>query len=474
MAQNSLGKKTHLPAVLNLFWTANRIWPQKGSIALSKASEILQDNADFAKSFTAKQWPRDIRSIQAYVHRFFRWLELPASQRSSFPTVVLSAGDSVAFRQSLWLDFVSGTPEAERAVLGLWNTLQQDGLVEISPRTHTAFCRWVGIPTSDNTRRGPFARWLEEAGLGFAIPDRSVHETGIVVPRADPNQVSPEAFVYGIYMEFAKPFDGGALSPIEVPLTSVEKSLTLKALMLAVGDVGTMVSRALALGYAKRLPRGLGIDSIQFSRALTQSGPLPSPSWVMEEIPEGEPITKAVLEELVDFPLDDCFATDGSPFDVAAKLEAATRRRRDGAFVSRIGDAYKHRCVISGEYFRSPTGCSWYGDAVHIVPHSGKSKDGSAVFGKSVLSNGLFMTKFNHWCFDRGWFTIDPIRRVGQLKGYKLRVATAAVDDFFEHEGGVLLSSDGQQLPTEWLPNNPRHWPSLKALEWHRTNMFHG
>src|SRR5260370_5692719 len=239
MAQDSLGKKTHRPGVLNLFWKADQIWPVRKALDLAKASKLLRENAGFARSFTANQWPRDIRSVQAYVHRFFRWLELPVNERTFFPTVVLSAGDSVAFRQSLWLDFVFGTPEAERAVVGLWTALQKEkhGFIEVSPRTHEEFCKWVGIPKSDNTRRGPFARWLEEAGLGFAIPERAANETGIVVPKASPDQVSPEAFIYGIYIEFAKPFDRGALKPVEVPLKSVEKSLTVKALMLKVADL---------------------------------------------------------------------------------------------------------------------------------------------------------------------------------------------------------------------------------------------
>lgn len=476
MAQDSLGKKTHLPAVLNLFWKADQIWPVRKALDLAKASKLLRDNAGFARSFTANQWPRDIRSVQAYVHRFFRWLELPANERTFFPTVVLSAGDSVAFRQSLWLDFVFGTPEAERAVVGLWTALQKEnhGFIEVSPRTHEEFCKWVGIPKSDNTRRGPFARWLEEAGLGFAIPDRAANETGIVVPKAPPDQVSPEAFIYGIYIEFAKPFDRGALKPVEVPLKSVEKSLTVKALMLKVADLPQIFARAVKLGYARQSAAAIGIDPRQFSDALQQMGPLPSQSWVREGIPEGEPITREALIELVDFPEDDCFATEGSPFEAAAELETSTRRRREGAFVSRIGDSYKHRCIVSGKHFRSPTGRSWYGDAVHIVPHSGRAKDGSNVFGKPVLSNGLYMSKFSHWCFDRGWFTIDPVLRRGQLKGYKLRVATAAVDEFFKHEAETLLPHDGRELPTGGLPNNPRHWPSVKALEWYRSNVFHG
>lgn len=332
----------------------------------------------------------------------------------------------------------------------------------------------IGIPSSDNTRRGPFARWLEDAGLGFAIPQRAANETGIVVPKSSPDRISPEAFIYGIYIEFAQPFDHGALKPVEIPTAAIEASLTMKALMLAANDVSQVLARAVGRGYAKQSAAAVGIDPLQFANALKLMGPLPSQSWVKEGIQEGEPITEETLSELVDFPTDDCFATEGTPFDKDPEIEMATRRKREGAFVARIGDAYKHRCIVSGLSFRSPTGRSWYGDAVHIVPHSGNSKDGRKVFGKGVLSNGFFMTKFNHWCFDRGWFTADPILRRGQLKGYKLRVATVAVDDFFATEAEVILRYDGRELPLDGLPNNPRHWPSVKALEWHRTNVFHG
>jgi hypothetical protein len=476
MAQDSLGKKTHLPAVLNLYWNRDQLWPTRKRVDLTTASKLLQGNSGFARSFTAKQWPRDIRSVQAYVHRFFRWLELPTAEQVYYPTVVLAAGDSIAFRQSLWLDFVFGTPEAQRAVEGLWKALQAapQGFVEVSPQTHAQFCDWVGIPKTDNTRRGPFARWLEEAGLGFALPERGAHETGIVVPKGAPEQLSVEALVYGLYAEFAKPFDRGALRPVEITNKSIEKSLTIKALMLSVADIPQYIVRAVDRGYAQRTGMGIGIEPQRFADALRQMGPLPSQSWVKAEIPEGEPILRETLNELVDFPDDDCFATEGSPFDKAAELETTKRRKRDAAFVARIGDAYRHRCIVSGKYFRSPSGRSWYGDAVHIVPHSGIARDSSKVFGKSVLSNGLYMTKFNHWCFDRGWFGIDPIMRRGQLKGYKLRVATICVDDFFKDEAAVLLAYDGRELPVDALPNNPRHWPSIGALEWHKSNMFYG
>jgi hypothetical protein len=389
----------------------------------------------------------------------------------------MSESDSVALRQALWLDFVFGTPEAKRAVIGLSEALRTAGgaTVEVSAKTHKNFCRWVGIPSSDNTRRGPFARWLEDAGLGFAVPDRAKHETAIVVPRPSAEQISPEAFIYGLYVEFERPFENLTLRPIEVTKTQISQSMTVKALLLDESITSKIITQAIKNGYAKKTGLGIGIDPQDLADRLRQKGPFPSQSWVIPESSEEEPLKKDTFEKLKDFPEEDCFATEGSPFDKEeGEIASVKRRKRYDAFNSRVGDAYKHRCCISGLRFRSPSGTLWHGDAAHIVPHSAKARDGTKVYGKSVLANGIFLTKFIHWCFDNGWLAIESIKAKGTLKGYRIKVATIAVDDFFKEESELLLELDDKSIPTDLLPDNPRYWPSLQALEWHHENTFHG
>ena len=107
MAQDSLGKKTHLACALELFDNADNIWSGH-TLELPKAAQILKSDKTIAKIFSAFGWPFDVRSQQAYVHRFFGWLALPIDEQRIYPTRILARDDSVPFRQSLWLDFVFG------------------------------------------------------------------------------------------------------------------------------------------------------------------------------------------------------------------------------------------------------------------------------------------------------------------------------------------------------------------------------
>jgi hypothetical protein len=473
MSQDSLGKKTHLACAANIFWQADRIWRGSSEFDLRDAAKTLQQNRTFQEAFRIREWPHDTRSIQAYVHRFFRWLQLKPNLRAAYPTVILSQSDSIAFRQALWLDFVFGTPEAQRAVEGLQKMVAAKGSFEVSPRTHAEFCRWVDIPRTDNTRRGPFARWLEDAGLGFPVLGRSRAETSVLVTVPTADQISPEAFVYGLLLEFGAPPESGRVRAIEITSQRISLSLTAKALLLNERTIYVLLRRARGLGYIAGTRSGYSVDPTRFARALRSQTPFASQTWVREDRSEDDTLAADAVVELHDFPRDDCFATTGTPFDEPREIETTRRTKRETAFGARVGDAYKHRCCMSGRRFRAPSGKSWYGDAVHIVPNSGRSRDGSRVYGKPVIANGLFLDKFFHWCFDNGWLTLDASTK-NRLPEYRVRIATAAADDFFQQESAALIELDNTRLTPDRLPDNPLLWPSLEALEWHRNNVFFG
>lgn len=137
-----------------------------------------------------------------------------------------------------------------------------------------------------------------------------------------------------------------------------------------------------------------------------------------------------------DFTPDDCYVTTGSPFvnEAETETERTTRRRREAAFPKQVSAAYHYQCCISGLRFRSPSGTKWHGNAAHIIPHGGKSRSGEKVYGAAAVSNGLFLSGFIHWCFDQGWITLAPMLSVGQVEGYKVEVATVAVEPFFQEE----------------------------------------
>jgi HNH endonuclease len=472
MAQDSLGKKTHLACTLELFENAPRIWPKK-PLELPDAAQILKKNKQIAKVFSASGWPFDVRSQQAYVHRFFGWLSLPVDQQRLYPTLILAADDSVPLRQCLWLDFVFGTPEAQRAILGLRGELSKGPFV-LSPQTHRQFCKWVGISTDDNTRRGPFARWLEDAGLAVPAPTRKGHETSVIVELDGGKNAFPEAFTYGLLREFGNPIDSGTLRRATIEISKVPQSLTTKALMIAPKDVASIIQSAEIAGYLKIITSTIVIQPSDFAAALRVNGPLPAQEWVKPESGPDIPLEGGIIDQLKNFPPDHSTATSGSPFDTGADLKEFKRRVRATAFPSRVGSAYNYRCCITGLRLRSPNRRNWCGNAAHIVPHSGKDKLGKAVFGADAISNGLFLSPLMHWCFDRGWITLKPIKKAGSLTGYKAEIATILLEEVFKEESEYLSPFDNKEIKREILPINTDNWPSIEALDWHRKNMFDG
>lgn len=246
--------------------------------------------------------------------------------------------------------------------------------------------------------------------------------------------------------------------------------------MLEDSAIPELIRNSVEKGYISENKSGIEINPQTFSMRLASSSPFPSLSWIQPESSIESPLEKDIVEELLQFPSDQCFATEGTPFEFEQEIEISStqRRKREQYFATRVAGAYKNRCCISEFSFRSPNKKYWYGDAAHIVPHSGKAKDGTKVYGRSDLSNGLFLNKFYHWCFDKGWITLRPIFSGSILNGYTIKVSPAIYDSFFENEASYLIDLGNLPIPIANLPNNPLFWPSVEALDWHYENVFCG
>ena len=478
MSQDSLGKKTHLPSVLKIFNYADVVWPLKKPIDLRDAAHTLGANLKVKALFAQDKLSFDPRAQQAYVKRFFKWLELPKDLKHDYPTLILSAGDSLALRQCLYLDFIFNTSEAPEAISGLNAVLRKKDqkAFELSPTTHSTFCRWIGVKDSDNTRRGPFARWLEDAALAARLPERGRNERSIIISLNDERVVTPEALTYGLFLEFCEPFETPFRKPRQITLAQVRASETVKALLLKDGAIDKILLAAGNAGYVSLASATISLDPKAFVSSLKKRVPLPSPGWLPDhDITTSDPVRPELAAELAGMPADDCTSESGSPLESNVELRATDRqeRIREKAFNDRVSAAYRNTCVVSGLKFRAPLARRrFFGNAAHIVPHSGENLNGEKVYGKSVVANGIFLDSFWHWCFDQGWIGLEPVRTKGVLQSYRFRVATIALDDAFSTEWKLLKDYDNQRVRLDRLPDRKELWPSIEALDWHRSNIF--
>lgn len=90
-------------------------------------------------------------------------------------------------------------------------------------------------------------------------------------------------------------------------------------------------------------------------------------------------------------------------------------------------------------------------DGAHIKPF--------AEFFDNKVENGISLCKNHHWAFDQGWFTIDENYRILVAEDLQEESPNAKPMREFHHER--LL-----------LPITEQYYPSLNALQWHRTNVF--
>ncbi len=142
---------------------------------------------------------------------------------------------------------------------------------------------------------------------------------------------------------------------------------------------------------------------------------------------------------------------DATPFapleaDERQIVEARMARRiGQGAFRSRLFDAYEGRCAITGEHTEIVL------DAAHIQPYLGPRSN--------HVQNGLLLTKEFHALFDAGYVTVSP--------DLDVRVSPRLREDW--NNGHRYYAFDGRRLEVV-LPERLR--PSTKALSWHAERVF--
>jgi putative restriction endonuclease len=142
------------------------------------------------------------------------------------------------------------------------------------------------------------------------------------------------------------------------------------------------------------------------------------------------------------------FVPEFRPLDVDERqlVLARTRKREgQGAFRSRLLDAYGRRCAITGERTEPVL------DAAHVQPYLGPKSN--------HVQNGLLLTKEFHTLFDLGFVTVTPELRVRVSP--RLREQWSNGRRFYEFDGRSLK-----------VPENRSLQPSRGSLEWHGLRIF--
>jgi len=143
------------------------------------------------------------------------------------------------------------------------------------------------------------------------------------------------------------------------------------------------------------------------------------------------------------------FASQFEPLDIDERELAAASvhyREGQGAFRTRILDAYGRRCAISGEKTEPVL------DAAHVQPYLGPRSN--------HVQNGLLLSKEFHALFDHGLLTVTP--------DYRIRVSSQIKERW--SNGRRFYSFDEQPLIS--LPKEPDKQPSRDALRWHNQRIF--
>jgi hypothetical protein len=129
-----------------------------------------------------------------------------------------------------------------------------------------------------------------------------------------------------------------------------------------------------------------------------------------------------------------------------AKIRGASGRKFSGD----VHAAYKGRCAFCGAKFGGIDRIRSGIDAAHILAWSKHDLD--------VLQNGIALCKLHHWAFDAG--ILMPTK-----EGDDYYVRFTSLADLVDPISMTRLGADGERIPDEWLPDDPKLRPSPKYLK---------
>lgn len=128
-----------------------------------------------------------------------------------------------------------------------------------------------------------------------------------------------------------------------------------------------------------------------------------------------------------------------------AKIRGASGRK----FSDEVREAYKNRCAFCGAKFGGIEGIRSGIDAAHVLAWSKHDLD--------IVQNGIALCKLHHWAFDAG--ILIP-RKEGE--DYYVRFTSLA--ELVDPMSMTRLGADGERIPDEWLPDDPKLRPSPQYL----------
>lgn len=143
--------------------------------------------------------------------------------------------------------------------------------------------------------------------------------------------------------------------------------------------------------------------------------------------------------------IDELFSQGLLSSNLDTFVSVVHKLKRNQKFRKVVLDAYDNKCCVS---------CNSIGfnklsnlQAAHIVPKHLKGSDNP--------TNGLPLSQDLHWAFDNGFFTIN--------NDYTIEV----------HEKVLLNPALSMYHKNKiFLPSNPRFYPDLEALSYHKANVF--
>ena len=130
--------------------------------------------------------------------------------------------------------------------------------------------------------------------------------------------------------------------------------------------------------------------------------------------------------------------------------QSRTRGASGRRFSKRVRVAYGNRCAFCGVRLAGISGLASGIDAAHILAWSAYDLD--------VVRNGIALCKTHHWAFDAS--ILVPTYESGIYRMRFTNVAQALDEDARRH-----LGADGDAIPTERLPADPRERPDPRYLE---------